>query len=149
MQIGGHNLLWSNVPASDAKNKNRQEKLQNDLKHVYNKIGNVYIIKNIIFWNVMPCNLAETKLVGIYQITCCHIPHLIKLNIVLSFAAGDMIAIGSQNGSVYLFRVSRDGFSYKKWNKIRGSQPLTQLDWSTDGSYLQTVTADYDLVFCK
>ncbi|XP_069683822.1 echinoderm microtubule-associated protein-like CG42247 isoform X1 [Periplaneta americana] len=61
--------------------------------------------------------------------------------------AGDMIAIGSQNGSVYLFRVSRDGFSYKKWNKIRGSQPLTQLDWSTDGCYLQTVTADYDLVF--
>jgi hypothetical protein len=60
-----------------------------------------------------------------------------------------MIAIGSQNGSVYLFRVSRDGFSYKKWNKIRGSQPLTQLDWSTDGCYLQTVTADYDLVFCE
>ena len=65
------------------------------------------------------------------------------------FAAGDMIAVGSQNGSVYLFRVSRDGFSYKKWNKIRGSQPLTQLDWSTDGCYLQTVTADYDLVFCE
>lgn len=60
-----------------------------------------------------------------------------------------MIALGSQNGSVYLFRVSRDGFSYKKWNKIRGSQPLTQLDWSTDGCYLQTVTADYDLVFCE
>ena len=60
-----------------------------------------------------------------------------------------MIAVGSQNGSVYLFRVSRDGFSYKKWNKIRGSQPLTQLDWSTDGCYLQTVTADYDLVFCE
>ena len=69
--------------------------------------------------------------------------------ILLFFAAGDMIAIGSQNGSVYLFRVSRDGFSYKKWNKIRGSQPLTQLDWSTDGCFLQTVTADYDLVFCE
>lgn len=60
-----------------------------------------------------------------------------------------MIAIGSQNGSVYLFRVSRDGFSYKKSNKIRGNQPLTQLDWSSDGNYLQTTTADYDLVFCK
>ncbi|KAF6215574.1 hypothetical protein GE061_010330 [Apolygus lucorum] len=61
--------------------------------------------------------------------------------------AGDTLAIGSQNGSVYLFRVSRDGYSYKKINKIRGSQPLTQLDWSTDGSYLQTVTSEYDLTF--
>ncbi|KAK7790247.1 hypothetical protein R5R35_001049 [Gryllus longicercus] len=60
---------------------------------------------------------------------------------------GDTIAVGSQNGSIYLFRVSRDGFSYKKSNKIRGSQPLTQMDWSTDGGFIQTTTADYDLVF--
>lgn len=59
------------------------------------------------------------------------------------------MAIGSQNGSIYLFRVSRDGFSYKKSNKIRGAQPLVQIDWSLDGNYLQTVTADYDLAFCK
>ncbi|CAH0604362.1 unnamed protein product [Chrysodeixis includens] len=62
-------------------------------------------------------------------------------------SAGDTLAIGSQNGSIYLFRVSRDGFSYKKSNKIRGAQPLMQLDWSLDGNYLQTVTADYDLAF--
>ncbi|GBP26157.1 Echinoderm microtubule-associated protein-like CG42247 [Eumeta japonica] len=62
-------------------------------------------------------------------------------------SAGDILAIGSQNGSIYLFRVSRDGFSYKKSNKIRGAQPLVQLDWSLDGNYLQTVTADYDLAF--
>lgn len=60
-----------------------------------------------------------------------------------------MIAMGSQNGSIYLFRVSRDGFSYKKVNKIRGSQPLQHLDWSIDGCYLQTVTIDFDLLFCK
>ncbi|XP_045474568.1 echinoderm microtubule-associated protein-like CG42247 [Harmonia axyridis] len=60
---------------------------------------------------------------------------------------GDMITIASQNGSIYLFRVSRDGFSYKKSNKIRGSQPLVQLDWSTDSNYIQTVTADFDLCF--
>ncbi|XP_065155332.1 echinoderm microtubule-associated protein-like CG42247 isoform X3 [Atheta coriaria] len=69
------------------------------------------------------------------------------LNCVGYNPAGDMIAISSQNGSVYLFRVSRDGFSYKKSNKIRGSQPLMQMDWSTDGNYVQTVTADYDLSF--
>jgi GH35 family endo-1,4-beta-xylanase len=34
MQISGHNLLWSNVSASDVKSKNHQEKLQTDLKHV-------------------------------------------------------------------------------------------------------------------
>ncbi|XP_033219907.1 echinoderm microtubule-associated protein-like CG42247 isoform X1 [Belonocnema kinseyi] len=60
---------------------------------------------------------------------------------------GEMVAMGSQNGSVYLFRVSRDGFSYKKSNKIRGTQPLAQLDWSSDSRFLQTVTQDYDLVF--
>ncbi|KAE8743682.1 hypothetical protein FOCC_FOCC010723 [Frankliniella occidentalis] len=61
--------------------------------------------------------------------------------------AGDVIAVGSQNGSVYLFRVSRDGYSYKRAHKIRGSQPLTQLDWSTDGGFLQTATEEYDLTF--
>lgn len=65
------------------------------------------------------------------------------------FSVGDMIALGSQNGCIYLFRVSRDGFSYKKLNKIRGSQPLLHLDWSIDAFYLQSVTVDFDLLFCK
>ncbi|XP_055857090.1 echinoderm microtubule-associated protein-like CG42247 isoform X1 [Episyrphus balteatus] len=69
------------------------------------------------------------------------------LNCIAYNQVGDMIAMGSQNGSIYLFRVSRDGFSYKKVNKIRGSQPLTHLDWSMDGNYVQTVTIDFDLLF--
>ncbi|CAH1185204.1 unnamed protein product [Phyllotreta striolata] len=69
------------------------------------------------------------------------------LNCVAYNPTGDLIAIASQNGSVYLFRVSRDGYSYKKSNKIRGAQPLMQLDWSSDTNFLQTVTADYDLCF--
>ncbi|XP_065077410.1 echinoderm microtubule-associated protein-like CG42247 [Ochlerotatus camptorhynchus] len=69
------------------------------------------------------------------------------LNSVQFNQVGDMIAIGSQNGSIYLFRVSRDGFSYKKINKIRGSQPLTHLDWSSEGNFLQSVTVDFDLLF--
>ncbi|XP_058127196.1 echinoderm microtubule-associated protein-like CG42247 [Anopheles ziemanni] len=69
------------------------------------------------------------------------------LNAVEFNQIGDMIAIGSQNGSIYLFRVSRDGFSYKKINKIRGSQPLTHLDWSSEGNFLQSVTVDFDLLF--
>ncbi|XP_037881287.1 echinoderm microtubule-associated protein-like CG42247 isoform X1 [Glossina fuscipes] len=69
------------------------------------------------------------------------------INCVAYNQVGDMIAMGSQNGSIYLFRVSRDGFSYKKVNKIRGSQPLTHLDWSMDGNFVQTVTIDFDLLF--
>ncbi|XP_072377492.1 echinoderm microtubule-associated protein-like CG42247 isoform X2 [Diabrotica undecimpunctata] len=69
------------------------------------------------------------------------------LNCVGYNPTGDLIAIASQNGSIYLFRVSRDGYSYKKSNKIRGAQPLMQLDWSSDSNFLQTVTADYDLSF--
>lgn len=64
-------------------------------------------------------------------------------------SVGDMIALGSQNGCIYLFRVSADGLSYKKLNKIRGTQPLQHLDWSIDGYYLQSVTIDFDLLFCK
>ncbi|KAL9692524.1 hypothetical protein quinque_005522 [Culex quinquefasciatus] len=51
------------------------------------------------------------------------------------------------NQSIYLFRVSRDGFSFKKINKIRGSQPLTHLDWSSEGNFLQSTTIDFDLLF--
>lgn len=67
----------------------------------------------------------------------------------LLILAGDMIAIGSQNGSIYLFRVSRDGFTCKKLSKIRGTQPLMQLDWSSDNNFVQTVTGDYDMAYCK
>lgn len=77
-------------------------------------------------------------------------PHRHKShNLTFVQTAGEIVAMGSQNGSVYLFRVSRDGFSYKKSNKIRGTQPLVQLDWSSDSRFLQTVTQDYDLVFCN
>lgn len=60
-----------------------------------------------------------------------------------------MIAMGSENGSIYLFRVTRDGFTYKRQSKIRGTQPIQHLDWSLDGFFLQTVTLDFDLLFCK
>ncbi|CAB3367316.1 Hypothetical predicted protein [Cloeon dipterum] len=72
-----------------------------------------------------------------------------SLNCVAFSPIGDIIAIGSQNGSVYLFRVSRDGFSYKKYNKIKGNYPLACMDWSVDSNYLQTVTTEFDLIYCE
>nr|CAD7260679.1 unnamed protein product [Timema shepardi] len=120
--------------------------------------------KNIALWNRQ--KLIWSTQVTIYTVTLFFLSWQVKLisintsvaawsNALLmmggsrfkSQLAGDMIAIGSQNGSVYLFRVSRDGFSYKKSNKIRGTQALNHMDWSTDGNYLQTVTGDYDLAF--
>lgn len=65
------------------------------------------------------------------------------------FLVGDVIAMGSENGCIYLFRVTRDGFSYKRQSKIRGTAPLQHLDWSVDGFFLQTVTVDFDLLFCE
>jgi WD40 repeat protein len=58
---------------------------------------------------------------------------------------GDMVAAASHNGSVYLYRVSRDGFSYKKEAKLTGpgGQQLTHLDWDETGDYLTTCSADY------
>lgn len=57
--------------------------------------------------------------------------------------------MGSKNGCIYLFKVTRDGFAYKRYSKIRGTVPLQHIDWSEDGYYLQTVTSDFDLLFCE
>jgi hypothetical protein len=56
-----------------------------------------------------------------------------------------MVAAASHNGSVYLYRVSRDGFSYKKEAKLsgQGGQQLTHLDWDEAGRYIVTCSADY------
>ena len=60
-----------------------------------------------------------------------------------------MLAVGAQTGSVYPYKVGRDGLVYVKFGPMQGSQPLTQLDWSTDGEYLQAVTVDHELILCE
>ena len=59
-----------------------------------------------------------------------------------------MLAAASHNGSVYLYRVSRDGFSYKKEGTVvgPGGQQLTHLDWEEGGLHLATCSADYSQV---
>ena len=63
-------------------------------------------------------------------------------------AGGELLAVGSQNGSVYLYRSTKDGYVYTRSGKMAGGQPLSTIDWSTSGRYLQTLTADYDVVYC-
>lgn len=101
-----------------------------------------------------PSNIEKYKITDLsrdsFFLFFFHVDRKLQHNLTfVRKTAGEIVAMGSQNGSVYLFRVSRDGFSYKKSNKIRGTQPLVQLDWSSDSRFLQTVTQDYDLVFCN
>ncbi|XP_037076914.1 echinoderm microtubule-associated protein-like CG42247 [Pollicipes pollicipes] len=70
-----------------------------------------------------------------------------SLNCVSYSPGGDMLAIGAQTGSVYPFKVGRDGMIYVKFGPMQGSHPITQLDWSVDGEYLQTVTSGHELVY--
>ena len=66
-----------------------------------------------------------------------------------SSTGGDTLAIGSQNGSLYLYKTSKDGGVYTRFAKMKGDQPLSSIDWSDSGKFIQTVTADYDLIFCE
>ena len=60
---------------------------------------------------------------------------------------GDLVAGASHNGSLYVYKVSRDGFAYKKYSKISGGQGLTQVDWDNVGDTVQTSSTDHVLSF--
>ena len=60
---------------------------------------------------------------------------------------GDMIAAASTNGSIYLFKVSRDGNAYKKAGKMSDGQQLGEVDWDREGEFLQTSSKDFNLQF--
>lgn len=60
---------------------------------------------------------------------------------------GDLVAAASSNGSIYIYKSSRDGFSYKKQSKLSGGQSLNYLDWDEDSEYMQTCTTDFNLNF--
>ncbi|XP_069955573.1 echinoderm microtubule-associated protein-like CG42247, partial [Cherax quadricarinatus] len=60
---------------------------------------------------------------------------------------GELLAVGSQNGSIYLYRSSKDGFVYTRCGKLTGTQSLSAVDWSTSGRYLQSTSTDYDVIY--
>jgi microtubule-associated protein-like 1/2 len=69
------------------------------------------------------------------------------LNCLAFNKSGDVVALGSSNGSIYLYTTSNGGKSYKKQGKMVGGVELLHLDWSTAGNLLQTVNKDLELVF--
>ena len=72
-----------------------------------------------------------------------------SLNSFLGMAGGDTLAVGSQNGSLYLYKSTREGLVYTRYTKMKGEQPLSAIDWAESGRYLQTVTSEYDMTFCE
>lgn len=60
---------------------------------------------------------------------------------------GDMLVVGAQSGNLYPYRVAKSGFVYVKMAPVPSLGPLTQLDWSVDGQFIQLVTVDHQLVY--
>ncbi|CAL4086301.1 unnamed protein product, partial [Meganyctiphanes norvegica] len=60
---------------------------------------------------------------------------------------GEILSVGSQNGSLYLYKSTKDGFVYNRFSRMGGAHPLSGIDWSVSGKYIQTVTSDYDVAY--
>ncbi|XP_056009046.1 echinoderm microtubule-associated protein-like 1 isoform X4 [Ostrea edulis] len=60
-----------------------------------------------------------------------------------------MLAVGCEDGHIHIFYVHDEGQIYRKNNIIlRGhGKFITNLDWSTDSRYLQSVDGDFDMVY--
>ncbi|KAF2352976.1 WD40-repeat-containing domain [Trinorchestia longiramus] len=60
---------------------------------------------------------------------------------------GSPVSPTTRNGSMYLYKSTREGLVYTRYSKMLGDQPLSAIDWAESGKYLQPVTSDYDLTF--
>ncbi|XP_038078773.1 77 kDa echinoderm microtubule-associated protein-like isoform X2 [Patiria miniata] len=61
---------------------------------------------------------------------------------------GGLLVLGSHDHKIYLYTVLDDGQVYRKAGFLQGhTNYVKQIDWSADGSYLQSVSGDYDLRF--
>ncbi|XP_064611333.1 77 kDa echinoderm microtubule-associated protein-like isoform X2 [Liolophura sinensis] len=71
-----------------------------------------------------------------------------KITVVRFSPNGQTVSAGCQDGTVCLYEVMDDGFYLRKIGNLQGHKnAVTQMDWSSDNKFLQTVSADYDLFF--
>ena len=69
-----------------------------------------------------------------------------------TFPDGRMLAMGAQDGNIYIYDVVDGGQYFRKHKDgvLRGHKNyVMQIDWSDDSEYIQSVSGDYDLMFCK
>lgn len=67
-------------------------------------------------------------------------------------ADGKLLAMGSQDGNIHIYDVIDHGQYYRKHKDgvLKGHKNfIMQIDWSEDSEYLQSVSGDYDLIFCE
>jgi len=66
---------------------------------------------------------------------------------VLKYSPDDKrLAVGSHDNNIYIYDV--DGISYKLKGALKGHNSfITQLDWSKDGEFIQSVCGAYELLF--
>lgn len=56
------------------------------------------------------------------------------------------MAVGSHDTKIYIYEIKGNTYSYKGFLKGHTSY-ITQLDWSKDGNYIQSVCGAYELLF--
>ncbi|CAG9788426.1 unnamed protein product [Diatraea saccharalis] len=60
----------------------------------------------------------------------------------------NMVAIGSRDNFIYVYRVEGEGARYSRVGKCLGhSSFITHLDWSEDSQYIRSNSGDYELLF--
>lgn len=60
--------------------------------------------------------------------------------------------MGAQDGNIYIYDVVDEGQYFRKHKgaSLKGHKNFVmQIDWSADSEYIQSVSGDYDLMFCK
>lgn len=61
---------------------------------------------------------------------------------------GRFLALGSRDNHIYIYQVSEE---YRKYNRIGrcsgNSSFITNIDWTTDGTYIQSNSGDYEHLF--
>ncbi|XP_022826453.1 echinoderm microtubule-associated protein-like 2 isoform X4 [Spodoptera litura] len=59
-----------------------------------------------------------------------------------------MVALGSRDNFIYVYRVEDNGSRYSRLGKCLGhSSYITHLDWSEDGQYIRSNSGDYELLY--
>lgn len=61
---------------------------------------------------------------------------------------GHYLSIGSHDGHVYIYQVSEDHKKFERVGRCSGhSSFINEVDWASDGSYIQSASGDYELLF--
>ncbi|XP_076315888.1 echinoderm microtubule-associated protein-like CG42247 [Tachypleus tridentatus] len=64
------------------------------------------------------------------------------LNVLAFSPEGDVLAAGDQDGNVHIYQSRDQGKVLQNVGMMKGNHPILSIDWSSDGTLIQTVTSD-------